>query len=275
MNRPSDEANFTQTLFLPETLWSTRSETTLLYAERFRGPRSSPAADRHPFYELTVVLNGTGKLHIGNSVQELLPESAVFLPPGTPHREEAAGNLDTIWIGFRSPLPELAGLKSFVLESHRTAETALACWKLAAPRIPGTGFELDGTLLALIGILLRSRKEEHASWQETIFDYLESHCHEECSIGALARRFHCSESYFSSAAYGAAALRNCSALRICRSLLSEPSLPQADGDDRRRIPQKVRKNHLTPRKKTVLFLSKSTRSSRKRTPCPRNRPENR
>ena len=126
MNRPSDEANFTQTLFLPETLWSTRSETTLLYAERFRGPRSSPAADRHPFYELTVVLNGTGKLHIGNSVQELLPESAVFLPLGTPHREEAAGNLDTIWIGFRSPLPELAGQKSFVLESHRTAETALA-----------------------------------------------------------------------------------------------------------------------------------------------------
>lgn len=196
MNRHPDEANFTQTLFLPETLWSTRSETTLLYAERFRGTRSSPAADRHPFYELTVVLNGTGKLHIGNSVRELLPESVVFLPPGTPHREEASGNLDTIWIGFRSPLTELSGLKPFVLESHRTAETALACWKLAVPRIPGTGFELDGTLLALIGILLRSRKEEHASWQENIFDYLESHCHEECSIGALARRFHCSESYF-------------------------------------------------------------------------------
>ena len=196
MNKQPVEWSFPQTLFLPETLWSTRSETTLLYAERFRGTRSSPITDRHPFHELTVVLHGTGTIHIGNSVRELQPDTLVFLPPGTPHREEAAGNLDTLWIGFRSRLPELTGTAPFVLESRRAAETALACWKLAAPRIPGTGFELDGTLLALIGVLLRSRTEEHASWQENVFDYLESHCQEECSVGTLARKFHCSESYF-------------------------------------------------------------------------------
>ena len=196
MNKIPAEWNFPQELLLPETLWSTRSETTMLYAERFRGTRTSPETDRHPFYELTVVLNGTGKLHIGDRVRELLPDTVVFLPPGTPHREEAAGSLDTLWIGFRSPLTELTATRPFVLESRRAAETALIGWKTATPRIPGSGFELDGILLVLIGILLRSREEEHASWQETVFDYLESHCHEECSIGTLARRFHCSESYF-------------------------------------------------------------------------------
>lgn len=196
MNRHAVEWNSVQAFFLPETLWSTRSATTPLYAERFRGIRCAPASDRHPFYELTVVLNGSGKLRIGGTVRELQPDTVVCLPPGTPHREEAEERLDTLWIGFRSPLPELSGSGPLLLESHRAAETALACWRLAAGRIPESGFELDGILLTLIGLLLRGRANRHAPWQETVLDYLESHCHEECSVPRLARRFHCSESYF-------------------------------------------------------------------------------
>lgn len=196
MNLPQKERGFPKDFFLPETLWTTRSDTTPLYAERFRGPRSSAQTDRHGFYELTVVLHGTGKLHIGTAAQELAPDAIVLLPPGTPHREEAENRLDTIWIGFQSALPELKGIGPFFTESRQITEKAAAYWKLSALRAPGTGFELDGELLALTGTLLRHRTGTHVSWQRNVFDYLDSHCHEDCSISVLARRFRCSESYF-------------------------------------------------------------------------------
>jgi AraC family transcriptional regulator of arabinose operon len=77
---------------------------------------------------------------------------AVLVPPSTAHREEAAGDPDTVWIGLDG-----TGLPSAPVAAAggRLAVLAEELWLAAVARGPGSGPVLDGLARAVLGEALR------------------------------------------------------------------------------------------------------------------------
>lgn len=139
---------------LPDTCWGPlpRSrELTPRWVERYRGPRRGAGDEPHACHELTVVLRGRLALHVGIR-HRLGPGDAVLVPAGLAHREDAAGDPDTVWIGLDGvDLPTVP----VVAAGGRLAVLTEELWLAALARGPGSGPIIDGLARAVLGETLR------------------------------------------------------------------------------------------------------------------------
>lgn len=141
---------------LPEICWGAlpRSETPAVrWVARYRGPRRHPAEDRHSCGELTIVLGGTLVLTAGDDRFRLAAGDALLIPAGLPHREQADGSPDSLWVGVDGLWPECRRL--LAAGGGRIAALAEELWLAAAARAPGCGPVVDGLVQALLGEALR------------------------------------------------------------------------------------------------------------------------
>lgn len=181
--------------YLPERLWpggfaARSTELTVVFAERFRGPRVCERADTHPCWELTAVLSGHGILHADHPC-ELRPGVLTLVPAGLRHRE-AAGDLDTVWIGLRGA--RLHHLGDQVRTGRHAGLTALAerLWEATDPAEPGIGPFLDGLALAITaGVCLEQFPDQPVAGEDPAVEaraWIDAHLTQPLVVGELARR---------------------------------------------------------------------------------------
>lgn len=181
--------------YLSELLWpggfAVRStELTVVFAERFRGPRVSAQADTHPCWELTAVLAGHGTLHAEQSFA-LRPGVLSLVPAGVRHREEAA-DLDTVWIGLRGT--RLDRLGDQVRMMWHAGHTALAerLYEASESAEAGIGPYLDGLALAITASLYLEQSTAKPALGADPADearaWIDAHLTQPLVVGALARQ---------------------------------------------------------------------------------------
>jgi AraC-like DNA-binding protein len=188
-------------------LWGDRasersSELTPLYAQRFLGPRASRVLSAHPFWELTAVFRGKGRMisSPGAPSIELRPNVVVLIPPGVPHCEESAAPMETVWIGLQGR--RLQALSARVMQAAMAEEFIPICeqlWLRGRLRQPLAGPELDGLAQVLLAKLLRLIASETPAGQMQSVDMAIRHLHQNyaanLTVARLAERAGCSEGH--------------------------------------------------------------------------------
>lgn len=188
-------------------LWGDRasvrsSELTPLYAQRFLGPRASRVLSAHPFWELTAVFRGNGRMVTSSdelSIQ-LRPNVVVLIPPGLPHREESAAPIETLWIGLQGR--RLQSLPTQTMRAATAEEFIPVCeqlWLRGRLRQPLAGPELDGLAQVLLAKFLRLLAGETPAGQVESVDVAIRHLHQNyathLNVARLAERAGCSEGH--------------------------------------------------------------------------------
>ncbi len=151
--------------FFRDTLWSQSALSPAphfihpLFIERYSGPRAAATFSRHPFWEFTIVMNGSGRLHLCNRVLPMQTGMLILIPPGIEHREESA-SMDTIWIGYEGSLMDKPpGNGPICITDPALTKAAEKLWLFSQRRFGSIGFEIDGMLLTLIGGFFRAPAE--------------------------------------------------------------------------------------------------------------------
>lgn len=193
------------TVHYPDALWEgipLQRDSGFLrtqYIDRYRGPRLSSHASVHSFWELTVVLSGSGLLHCRNRDIALGESLLVLVPPGCEHRESCT-TMDTLWIGFDGRVMEKAVPEPLVIQDPVLTQAAVRLWLFAERRFGAIGFEMDGMLLALLGGLFRGQAEgtSHADADPVTQAIAWLHAHHDVSVALpqAAAAAGVSEGYF-------------------------------------------------------------------------------
>lgn len=193
-------------VFLNERLWqkgtafSKRSqELSPLYVTRYRGPRHSQQISSHEYWEFTCVLKGRGAL-ICKEAYSLQTHTIALVPAGIPHKEQAQEEIDTIWIGVTgSRLKSLVFDDAVFIRSRKISDLFEQIWLLAEHSQEGTGMELDGMMLTIMGHylrLLRSGADQQFDCIDRAIRYFNEHFPEKISVAETAKHFGYSEGYF-------------------------------------------------------------------------------
>jgi AraC-like DNA-binding protein len=182
----------------PEAGLLTRSaELTPLYVDRFHGPRIGGVPRPHPFWELGAVKEGSGELDTVGTRLALRPGMVFLIPPGLPHTEIAAGNIDITWVGLRgSLLDEVRTERALYVVSEILADRVESLWIAAVKQRIGGGPELDGLARTLTACFIgMSMHDAGVADSDRIGDlalYLRQHLAEPARVETLARRMGCS-----------------------------------------------------------------------------------
>lgn len=154
-----DYRRFTPVQMLPDRLWAgtilARDATgfTVLSVDRFRGPRHGGRLTSHAYWELVIVLGGSGTLE-GASSQAVGRPDVLLIPPGVEHAEVAPDMLDTVWVALSGRRLRTGG-GILAVRDEDLCRLGEELWMQAAVRAERSGGELDGLALALLGRFLR------------------------------------------------------------------------------------------------------------------------
>lgn len=188
--------------FLNENLWRQspdrqRAHYSPLYIDRHVGPRQGNVMSQHDFWEITLILSGGG-VFMADREYSLSPDTIILTPPRCLHREEAGGNIDSIWLGLFGDLPLPGQDVPIQLVSARLREKILELWSLSARNSGGIGMELDGLTLQVIGLLLRlaGSQDKNEPPMELAVKYLNEHYHESIGMDELSGRCGMSTGHF-------------------------------------------------------------------------------
>ena len=179
----------------PGSTWTgaARSRScTPLYVQRWDGALSGSLFGEHPFWELTVAVDGAGELELHDRKLALGAGSAVLVPPGLAHREQRRRGFDTVWIGLRGDVLD-GGLRQVHGDPGLSA-LALRLWRLAQLDAP-TGPELDALALALVAALHRGRDEAAGDLVDVAIERLNADLGVDLGVAELAAELRCSAAW--------------------------------------------------------------------------------
>lgn len=188
---------------LPAELWPSgrrARDLTLLFVERYRGPRTTRKLTAHTFWELTTVMSGTETI-LGRTALEVQTPAACLIPPGYRHDEFAEHDVDTIWIGFQSRqvVPSRLCAAVTVVESRPLLDLIGQMWLFAATTHGRIGPELDAQFANILHRFLRLAAEDRvptADAMQHAVEYLMRHQADELNMPEVARRHGFSAGYF-------------------------------------------------------------------------------
>lgn len=189
--------------WLPDSLWQPGARAvplTPLYIDRHRGPRGSGGLSAHPFWELTAVAAGCERIE-GACPIELPAQVVCLIPPGYPHNEWAATDVDTIWLGFRARrMPARLRGRPYALESKPLTDLLNQLWLFAESAQGRIGPELDAQTANIVHRFVRlweaGASEPAASSLQRAIEFLAGHYAEVVRLESVARRFGYSEGHF-------------------------------------------------------------------------------
>jgi AraC-like DNA-binding protein len=185
---------------LPDAVWEDgperSAELTPLYVQRYVGPRLGPDEGSHPYPEMTYCMSGRGVLVAGASVA-LRPHRAILVGAGLSHRERAASDLETVWIGLAGSLADrLPVARILLLDDPALTATVERLWEQSQPFSAGGGAECDALTRLVLARVLRGAQESPAP---DLVGRALSMMHERLgrpiSVGHLAAALGCSEGY--------------------------------------------------------------------------------
>ena len=160
MTRDGGIRRFTGVQPLPALLWSQTilsrdaDSFTVLSVDRFRGQRRGGPPTSHPYWEMVVVLGGTGEL-VGTTAHSIGRPDVVLIPPGVLHDEIAPVMLDTVWVALGGSRLRAGGDSILAVRDESLCQLGEELWMQAAVRTERGGGELDGLALTLVGRFLR------------------------------------------------------------------------------------------------------------------------
>ena len=135
-------------------------ELGLRWVLYYVGPHDRPRLSWHRHWELAVVCAGQATLYSPGLTLPLHRGSAVLIPPGISHREDAT-HFEVVWIGLEGS--RLAGLDprgvmlSFSDELPAVAETL---WRRVGRSTGTTGMEAEGLATTALGLFLRGAEDQ-------------------------------------------------------------------------------------------------------------------
>ncbi len=189
---------------LPDSLWEgplagRSQELTVCGIGRFRGIRLSDSRRAHDNWELTCVISGKGRLLCEHEL-DMSGGLVCVTPPLYLHDEWASTPMDTIWVEFNGTRLGKWDIRHPVgVQAPELAPLVEQIWMVGEHGGPGTGFELDGLIEAVLGRFLRALESgAHASegyLVEEVVRHITAHFAEPISVANLARRFGCSEGH--------------------------------------------------------------------------------
>ncbi len=156
----SDYRTYNGITWIPDALWPRdilsrdSGSFTVLSVDRFRGPRRGGQVGHHGYWELVVVLGGTGEL-AGLRPLPLSRGDVVLVPPGVAHDEVAPEMLDTVWVAMTGGRLRDRGDGVLAVRDEELCRLGEELWMQVAVRTQHSGGELDGLALTLLGRFLR------------------------------------------------------------------------------------------------------------------------
>lgn len=160
MVHDNDIRRFHGVRLLPAQLWSDTilsrdaGSFTVLSVDRFRGQRHGGPPTSHPYWEMVVVLGGSGEL-VGATTQSVGRPDVLLIPPGVLHNEIAPVMLDTVWVALGGSRLRAGGGGILAVRDEDLCRLGEELWMQAAVRTERGGGELDGLALTLVGRFLR------------------------------------------------------------------------------------------------------------------------
>lgn len=137
-------------------------EFTLIYIDRYYGPRTKRSQATHPFWELGCVVQGEGRL-IGRRHMALTPNMVFLVPPQTPHTELSETDIDIIWLGLKGTRMSAEAAKQTASVTNMALTASVkSLWLFAEARRAAVGPELEGMALTIVARLLRLLREGEA-----------------------------------------------------------------------------------------------------------------
>lgn len=186
---------------LPDRLWNDailsrdRGGFTLLAVDRFCGPRRSDAPAAHTYWEMVVVLGGTGEL-TGPARQSIGRADALLIPPGLMHGENADEMLDTVWIALTGERLHDRGDGVLRVRDEDLCRLAEELWMQATIRTDRGGAELDGLALTVLGRFMRlSGSGLGGDVVDQAVRWLHQHLDQPVQVGDLARHLRISPAH--------------------------------------------------------------------------------
>jgi len=201
MAQTTNYRNFNGIFPLNNQLWDETvlardpSSFTVLSVDRFRGPRHGGQPTTHAYWEMVVVLGGTGEL-VGATRRAISRSDVMLIPPGVPHDEVAPEMLDTVWVAIAGGRLRDAGKGMVAVRDEELCRLGEVLWMQATVRTERCGGELDGLALALVGRFLRL----HASGQtgdlvDQAVRWLHQNLDQPVQVADLARRLRISPAH--------------------------------------------------------------------------------
>lgn len=176
-------------------------ELTVLYVDRYNGPRKNSNMNSHDYWELSVVFRSKEKIKGTKQTVELKRFCACLIPPTVEHTEFSDGIVDSVWIGIKGPLLDrFDDTKIHFVSSKDLAESIEEIWLKRIRSLGPIGPELDGLAQAAVGLFLRllstTENNSHESFVKDILLHINKNYANDLSIPLLAEKFGYSESYF-------------------------------------------------------------------------------
>ena len=198
MSLQVDFRRYTPVQAIPEQLWlgtilaRDSAGFTVLSVDRFRGPRRGGQPTTHAYWEMVVVLGGTGQL-IGASSQAISRPDVLLIPPGVEHDEVAPDMLDTVWVALNGSRLR-AGGDILAVRDEDLCRIGEELWMQAAVRAERSGGELDGLALSLLGRFLRRHGgDSGGDLVDQAVHWLHQHLDRQVRIAHLAGHLRISE----------------------------------------------------------------------------------
>lgn len=194
-----NDSTFDNRLWNDYPLAKSPGNPDILYLDHFHGERKARPLSAHDHWEFIGVLDGCGELE-SESVYELRPNCIILVPPGVMHRENAAGRMEILWLGFNIDFrPDFPRDKPLTIQSEQVMEELLALWRFSMVHYEQTGLELEGRLLTVLGGFWRefkAGKGDGISRIHAAVRYLQDNYSTAINMTELAHENGLSESHF-------------------------------------------------------------------------------
>jgi len=175
-------------------------EISPIYVCRYRGPRKGGPPSRHPYWELSAVMNGELEMILSEGKLPLRKGDVFLAPKGLAHSELSAEPADTIWIAFEGAIDEKAFQKAASVSSEELCQEAERLWLLSRRKSGVNGSELDGATRKLFGafcgMLGEGAKGEAQPVAERAASMLNARFREGVQMPELAESLGVSEGHF-------------------------------------------------------------------------------
>lgn len=195
-----------RSFYLDDSLWENtltgrRSELlSPLFLIRARHVMKTEFDMPHSFWELIVIISGSGTLVCRGAGMTFEGGTAFLVPPGTPHKEESEKSVDLLWIGLKgAALRNTAISRLTHIRNESFAGQARDLWLFSEKGGQNIGPELDGMSLSLMNRYfrnLRERADGGWSFMDRAINYFDAHFTENISISDVAGECGLSREHF-------------------------------------------------------------------------------
>jgi AraC-like DNA-binding protein/mannose-6-phosphate isomerase-like protein (cupin superfamily) len=173
-------------------------EVTVLYVDRYTGPRHHDKLLTHEFWEFTYVMKGQGQLVTSDSSYTFRSGCGVLIPPGIHHYEYSTESVDTVWIGLTGTIIDRLEANIVIDENAE-----IAAWVKHLLVLNSKTFEKNGAQLDAIAKLILSHfiHQYHQTMPtknnlDRIIHYINDHYNESLTVERMAQVMDLSTGYF-------------------------------------------------------------------------------